>query len=476
MSFIDDLKTLDTKQPGNWPWPIKAAAFVLLFILIQVGAYFLFWQAQADEIEKGRVEVAKQKEVFLEKKKLAVNLEAYKQQRAEIEQSFGALLKQLPNKSEMDALLIDINQAGLGRGLAFELFKPAERENLTEFYAELPVNIKVTGNYHDLGRLRERRGEDAAHRAAHRPQARAAQGWSALHGGGGEDLPIPRRRRSREAAQVRDQGRPAREGQGRRQVMKRLILPLALAVLGGCSSEIDELKAFVRDSRRASHGRVEPLPAVKPFEPFAYEGFDLPDPFKPRKLAVPKEGGAGGIAPDLNRRKEPLEAFPLEQLKMVGTLQQGKDMYALVRADKTLYRVKKGTTWGRTSASSPTYPSPTSSSRKSFKTAPAIGPSGRAFCRSWKKPAKGTKSDQHAPHSDRRPVRGSARRARPCARRPVGLGPDDRQERGRVDQLLLHPGRQDPGEDRIEGALWAACRKASRSPTPRASRSTSPTR
>jgi type IV pilus assembly protein PilO len=89
--------------------------------------------------------------VFLEKKKLAVNLEAYKQQRAEIEQSFGALLKQLPNKSEMDALLIDINQAGLGRGLAFELFKPAERENLTEFYAELPVNIKVTGNYHDLG-------------------------------------------------------------------------------------------------------------------------------------------------------------------------------------------------------------------------------------------------------------------------------------------------------------------------------------
>ena len=151
MSFIDDLKTLDTKQPGNWPWPIKAAAFLLIFIAIQVGAYFLFWQAQADDIEKGRNEVSKQKEVFLEKKKLAVNLEAYKQQRAEIEQSFGALLKQLPNKSEMDALLIDINQAGLGRGLAFDLFKPSEKENFTEFYAELPVNIKVTGNYHDLG-------------------------------------------------------------------------------------------------------------------------------------------------------------------------------------------------------------------------------------------------------------------------------------------------------------------------------------
>jgi type IV pilus assembly protein PilO len=151
MSFIDDLRTLDTRQPGNWPWPVKAAAFVLIFILIQVAAYFIFWQAQTEEIDKGRQEVEKQKATFLEKKKLAVNLEAYKQQRVEIEQAFGALLKQLPNKSEMDALLIDINQAGLGRGLAFELFKPAEHENFTEFYAELPVNIKVTGNYHDLG-------------------------------------------------------------------------------------------------------------------------------------------------------------------------------------------------------------------------------------------------------------------------------------------------------------------------------------
>ena len=151
MSLIDDLRTLDPKQPGNWPWAIKIGAFLLIFVVVQVAAYFIFWQAQSEQIEKGRADVAKQKEVFLEKKKLAVNLEAYKQQRAEIEQSFGALLKQLPNKSEMDALLIDINQAGLGRGLAFELFKPAEKENFTEFYAELPVNIKVTGNYHDLG-------------------------------------------------------------------------------------------------------------------------------------------------------------------------------------------------------------------------------------------------------------------------------------------------------------------------------------
>src|SRR5512140_3547716 len=120
--------------------------------------------------------------------------------------------------------------------------------------------------------------------------------------------------------------------------MKRLLIPLAFAALGGCSSEIDDLKTFVRDSDKGLPRKVEPLPAVKPFEPFAYEGFDLPDPFKPRKLSAPKEGAGGGIAPDLNRRKEPLESCPL---------QQGNDMYALVRADKTLYRVKKGNYMGQ---------------------------------------------------------------------------------------------------------------------------------
>jgi type IV pilus assembly protein PilO len=151
MNILDELKTLDPKQPGNWPWFAKIGAFVLTFVVILAIFWFLLWQDQTERIEKGRNDVAKQKDTFLEKKKLAVNLEAYKQQRAEIEQAFGALLKQLPNKSEMDALLIDINQAGLGRGLQFELFKPATNENFTEFYAELPVSVKVSGNYHDLG-------------------------------------------------------------------------------------------------------------------------------------------------------------------------------------------------------------------------------------------------------------------------------------------------------------------------------------
>lgn len=129
--------------------------------------------------------------------------------------------------------------------------------------------------------------------------------------------------------------------------MKRLLLAVALLALAGCSSDLDELKKFVRDSDKRVPAKIDPLPAVKPFEPFTYEGFDLPDPFKPRKLSPPKEGAGGGVAPDLNRRKEPLEAYPLEQLKMVGTLSQNNQIYALVRAEKTLYRVKKGNYMGQ---------------------------------------------------------------------------------------------------------------------------------
>ena len=149
--WLEELKQLDAKNPGNWPWPFKIVAFILIFVLIFVGGYLVFYQAQLETLDGEKRKEVDLKNTFLEKKKLAVNLEAYQQQRAEIEQSFGALLKQLPTRSEMDALLIDINQAGLGRGLQFDLFKPAPTENLTEFYAERPINIKVNGNYHDLG-------------------------------------------------------------------------------------------------------------------------------------------------------------------------------------------------------------------------------------------------------------------------------------------------------------------------------------
>jgi type IV pilus assembly protein PilO len=145
--WLEELKQLDTKNPGNWPWAFKIAAFLIIFVAILVGGYLAFYQGQLADLETQEKKETDLKTTFLEKKKLAVNLEAYQQQRAEIEQSFGALLKQLPTRSEMDALLIDINQAGLGRGLQFDLFKPAPTETATEFYAERPINLKVVGNY-----------------------------------------------------------------------------------------------------------------------------------------------------------------------------------------------------------------------------------------------------------------------------------------------------------------------------------------
>jgi len=112
-----ELRQLDINQAGNWPVAFKVTALAIL----------------------------------LAKKRNAVNLPALRLQLKEIEQSLRALLKQLPDKSEMEALLVDINQAGLGRGLQFELFKPATTETIHAFYAELPVSIRVTGGYHDIG-------------------------------------------------------------------------------------------------------------------------------------------------------------------------------------------------------------------------------------------------------------------------------------------------------------------------------------
>ncbi|MGH8717329.1 MAG: type 4a pilus biogenesis protein PilO [Burkholderiales bacterium] len=148
---LDSLKRLDIKDAGNWPMPWKLAALSLLLVAIVFLGYWFDWKSQFEQLETARQKQEQLKTTFLDKKRQAVNLEMYRKQLADIEQAFGALLKQLPNKSEMDALLTDINQAGLGRGLEFELFKPAPQETMSEFYAELPITIKVSGNYHDMG-------------------------------------------------------------------------------------------------------------------------------------------------------------------------------------------------------------------------------------------------------------------------------------------------------------------------------------
>lgn len=130
--------------------------------------------------------------------------------------------------------------------------------------------------------------------------------------------------------------------------MRGLIVIACIFGLAACTTgEHDDLVKFVQDAGQGMRGKVEPLPEVKPYEPFIYEAYDLPDPFKPRKLKSATGSGTNGLQPDLTRRKEPLEAYELEKLKMVGTLQQKNATYALIKApDNSLYRVKIGNYMG----------------------------------------------------------------------------------------------------------------------------------
>lgn len=148
---LDDLRRLNPRDIGSWPALPKLGALFILLLLFVFAGYWFDWQNQLDDLTRDRTKEQDLRTSFLDKKKQAVNLEAYRKQLAEIEESFGEMLKQLPNKSEMEALLTDINQAGLGRGLQFELFRPAPAETRSEFYAELPITIKLAGNYHDIG-------------------------------------------------------------------------------------------------------------------------------------------------------------------------------------------------------------------------------------------------------------------------------------------------------------------------------------
>jgi type IV pilus assembly protein PilO len=148
---LDDLRHLSIRDVGNWPMLPKIALLAgIAVVIIALGALF-DWKDQWDTLDASKNEEDQLKKQYSQKKAKAINFDLYVQQLKEVEQSFGALVKQLPNRAEIDALLTDINQAGLGRGLTFELFKPATQERMQDFYAELPINLRITGTYHDMG-------------------------------------------------------------------------------------------------------------------------------------------------------------------------------------------------------------------------------------------------------------------------------------------------------------------------------------
>lgn len=151
-NLLEELKNINPRTPGSWPLPIKLGALALMLVGVVVAGAVLDWQDEWSRLSTIREEEGKLKDAYLAKKKQAVNLDLIKKQLIETQQSFGALLKQLPTKSEMAALLTDINQAGLGRGLLFELFRPGP-EVATGVFTEQPITIKVTGTYDDLGKF-----------------------------------------------------------------------------------------------------------------------------------------------------------------------------------------------------------------------------------------------------------------------------------------------------------------------------------
>lgn len=149
-AIADDFRYLNPNDPSVWPLIPKATLLIGVFVVLLVAGWWFLWSDQLVELENKQKEEEALKQQFLDKKKQAVNLDLYVEQLAEIDRSFGALLKQLPNKSEIEALLIEVNQAGLGRGLQFDLFRPGAEE-VKDFYAVLPIAVKINGGYHDFG-------------------------------------------------------------------------------------------------------------------------------------------------------------------------------------------------------------------------------------------------------------------------------------------------------------------------------------
>jgi len=151
MNLVEELRSLDTSDPGRWPLAVRAGAVGLCFVILcAVGSYVFVYDEQVPELQKREDTEQQLRQEFKTKHAKAVNLEIYKQQLKDIERSFGALLRQLPGKTEVPNLLVDISQSGLSAGLQEKLFQP-QAEQKKDFYAELPIKISLTGSYHQFG-------------------------------------------------------------------------------------------------------------------------------------------------------------------------------------------------------------------------------------------------------------------------------------------------------------------------------------
>jgi type IV pilus assembly protein PilO len=151
MSIVDDLRTLDTSDPGRWPLPIRIGAVGVVFVaVVAIGFYMFVIKTEFPLLERAEAEEIEARSTFEDRQRKAANFDAYRAQLAEIERDFGAMLRQLPGKTEVPSLLVDISQTGLGAGLEEQLWQPT-LEVQKDFYAELPIRLRYTGSYHEFG-------------------------------------------------------------------------------------------------------------------------------------------------------------------------------------------------------------------------------------------------------------------------------------------------------------------------------------
>jgi type IV pilus assembly protein PilO len=151
MSIVDELRNLDTNDPGRWPLPFRVGAVALVFVaVVAVGIYMFVIKDEVPLLERAQLTEVDLRTQFEDKQRKAANFDAYRAQLADIERDFGAMLRQLPGQTEVPSLLVDISQTGLGAGLEEQLFQPTG-EIQKDFYAELPIKLRYTGSYHELG-------------------------------------------------------------------------------------------------------------------------------------------------------------------------------------------------------------------------------------------------------------------------------------------------------------------------------------
>ena len=148
---LDELRSLDPRDPGRWPLAVRAGVIGIVFVVLSiVGLYVVVWNGQREDLQRYEAEELNLRNQYREKHSKAVNLDLYKQQLADIERSFGAMLRQLPGRTEMPNLLVDISQTGLAAGMKQTLFQRMP-EQTQDFYAEQPIKIRLTGSFHQMG-------------------------------------------------------------------------------------------------------------------------------------------------------------------------------------------------------------------------------------------------------------------------------------------------------------------------------------